>query len=163
MANTSYAIALGSNRRGRHGSPAETLRYAAAALSVDRLSRIRATPALGPAGRSFANAAALLSSDLAPPELLGRLKELERKFGRRAGRRWGPRILDLDLILWSGGCFAGAGLIIPHPHFRQRNFVLEPLSEVAPEWRDPITGLSVRQLRYRLGAARPVDPRRAHP
>jgi 2-amino-4-hydroxy-6-hydroxymethyldihydropteridine diphosphokinase len=130
---------------------------------VDRLSKIRSTPALGPAGRSFANAAAILSSDLLPPDLLDRLKELERQFGRRPGRRWGPRILDLDLILWSEGSFAGAGLAIPHPHFRQRDFVLEPLAEIAAGWRDPLTGLSVRQLRYRLGAARPVDPRPAHP
>jgi 2-amino-4-hydroxy-6-hydroxymethyldihydropteridine diphosphokinase len=163
QATTRYAIALGSNRRGRHGSPAETLRRAASALCVDRLSQIRSTPALGPAGRSFANAAAILSSGLAPPDLLDRLKELERQFGRRAGRRWGPRILDLDLILWSEGAFAGAGLMIPHPHFRQRNFVLEPLAEIAAGWRDPLTGLSVRQLRHRLGAARPVDPRPAHP
>lgn len=163
MAKTSYAIALGSNRRGRHGSPTETLRHAAAALGVDRLSTIRSTPALGPAGRSFANAAAILSSDLAPPDLLGRLKELERQFGRRAGRRWGPRILDLDVVLWSEGAFAGAGLVIPHPHFRQRSFVLEPLAEIAAGWRDPLTGLSVRQLRHRLAAARPVDPRPAHP
>ena len=163
MARTCYAIALGSNRRGRHGSPAETLRHAAEALGVDRLSRTRSTPALGPAGRSFANAAAILSSELAPTDLLDRLKELERQFGRRSGRRWGPRILDLDLILWSEGAFAGAGLRIPHPLFRQRNFVLDPLAEIAPDWRDPLTGLSVRQLRHRLAAARPIDPRPAHP
>jgi 2-amino-4-hydroxy-6-hydroxymethyldihydropteridine diphosphokinase len=91
------------------------------------------------------------------------LKQLERLFGRRAGRRWGPRILDLDLILWSEGTFSGAGLTIPHPDFRQRDFVLEPLAEIAADWRDPLTGLSVRQLRYRLRAARPVDPRPAPP
>jgi 2-amino-4-hydroxy-6-hydroxymethyldihydropteridine diphosphokinase len=158
-----YAIALGSNRRGRHGSPAETLRRAASDLGVDCLSTICSTPALGPAGRSFANAAAILTSELAPPDLLDRLKALERQFGRRAGRRWGPRILDLDLILWSEGSFAGAGLTIPHSHFRQRDFVLGPLAEIAADWRDPLTGLSVRQLRHRLGAARPVDQRPSHP
>ena len=158
-----YAIALGSNRRGRHGSPAETVRRAASDLGVDRLSSVCPTPALGPAGRSFANAAAILSSDLRPPDLLASLKQLERQFGRRAGRRWGPRILDLDLILWSEGTFSGAGLTIPHPDFRQRDFVLEPLAEIAADWRDPLTGLSVRQLRHRLAAARPVDPRPARP
>ncbi len=85
MAKTSYAIALGSNRRSRHGSPTETLRYAAAALGVDRLSTIRSTPALGPRRAQLApNAAAILSSDLAPTDLLHQLKELERQFGRRA-------------------------------------------------------------------------------
>jgi 2-amino-4-hydroxy-6-hydroxymethyldihydropteridine diphosphokinase len=67
MAKTSYAIALGSNRRSRHGSPRETIEAAAAGLGVERLSPIIETPALGPAGRSFANAAALLASELRPP------------------------------------------------------------------------------------------------
>ncbi|HEX9963547.1 MAG TPA: 2-amino-4-hydroxy-6-hydroxymethyldihydropteridine diphosphokinase [Allosphingosinicella sp.] len=162
MALTSYAIALGSNRRGRHGSPAETVRAAAAAIGAERLSAVRLTPALGPAGRGFANAAALLRSDLDPPALLARLKQVEREFGRRGGRRWGPRVLDLDIVLWSSGAWAGVGLIVPHPEFRRRAFVLEPLAELAPAWRDPITGATVRQLLFRLMHRRPSegwDPR----
>ncbi len=151
MALTSYAIALGSNRRGRHGAPAETVRAAAAAIGADRLSRVRLTPALGPAGRGFANAVALVRSDLDPPALLGRLKQVEVEFGRRPGRRWGPRVLDLDIILWSQGAWGGDGLIIPHPEYRRRRFVLEPLAEIAPAWRDPITGATIRQLLHRLG------------
>jgi 2-amino-4-hydroxy-6-hydroxymethyldihydropteridine diphosphokinase len=146
-----YAIALGSNRRGRHGAPAETVRAAAAAIGAELLSKVRLTPALGPAGRGFANAVALVRSDLDPPALLTRLKQVERDFGRRGGRRWGPRILDLDIILWSQGAWGGDGLIVPHPDFRQRRFVLEPLAEIAPAWRDPITGASIRQLLHRLG------------
>ena len=163
MAKTSYAIALGSNRQSRYGSPARTVEQAATALQVDRLSKIRLTPALGPSGRSFANAAALLSTDLEPAELLGHLKAVERRFGRRSGRRWGPRVLDLDIILWSGGSHADGRLTVPHPEFRLRDFVLEPLEEIAPEWRDPITGLSLRQLRRRLLQPRPVDRRPGHP
>jgi 2-amino-4-hydroxy-6-hydroxymethyldihydropteridine diphosphokinase len=150
MALTSYAIALGSNRRGRHGSPAETVRAAAEAIAAERLSRVRQTPALGPAGRGFANAVALVGSELDPPALLARLKQVERDFGRRAGRRWGPRVLDLDIVLWSGGAWGGDGLIVPHPEFRRRLFVLEPLAEIAPGWRDPIGGATVRQLLFRL-------------
>jgi 2-amino-4-hydroxy-6-hydroxymethyldihydropteridine diphosphokinase len=146
-----YAIALGSNRRGRHGSPAETVRAGAVAIGAERLSRVRLTPALGPAGRGFANAVALVRSDLDPPALLARLKQVERDFGRRPGRRWGPRVLDLDIILWSQGAWGGDGLIIPHPEYRRRRFVLEPLAEIAPAWRDPITGATVRQLLHRLG------------
>ena len=149
-----YAIALGSNRRSRFGAPAETVRAAAAELGVERLSRVRATPALGPAGRDFANAAAILASDLDPPDLLAQLKALERRIGRRGGKRWAARVLDLDLILWSGGAWAGAGLTIPHPSFRERRFVLDPLAEIAAGWRDPVTGLTVRQLRHRLLAPR---------
>jgi 2-amino-4-hydroxy-6-hydroxymethyldihydropteridine diphosphokinase len=158
MPVTSYAIALGSNRRSRSGSPADAVRAAAAAIPVERLSRIRSTPALGPAGRSFANAAAIVSSSLSPPELLRRLKQIERDFGRRAGRRWGARVIDLDIILWSGGAWEEPGLVIPHPAMRDRRFVLDPLAEIAPAWRDPLSGATVRQLRARLAGARPVDP-----
>ena len=92
--------------------------------------------------------------ELDPAELLAELKALERAFGRRPGRRWGPRVLDLDIILWSEGAWAGPGLIVPHPEFRRRAFVLEPLAEIAPDWRDPMTGLSVRHLlRGSVGAA----------
>jgi 2-amino-4-hydroxy-6-hydroxymethyldihydropteridine diphosphokinase len=146
-----YAIALGSNRRSRRGSPAATVRAAALAIGAEKLSRVRLTAALGPAGRGFANAVALVESDLDPPALLARLKQVERDFGRRPGRRWGPRVLDLDIVLWSQGAWGGGGLIVPHPEFRRRRFVLEPLAEIAPAWRDPITGATVRQLLHRLG------------
>lgn len=160
MPSTSYAIALGSNRRhGRHGSPAAVVRAAMDSLatigSVEGASRVRATPALGPAGRGFANAVVLLTTDLMPDELLGELKRIERRFGRRGGRRWGPRVLDLDIILWSGGAWGGPGPIVPHPEFRNRAFVLKPLAELAPDWRDPVSGLTVRQLLCRLTAPGP--------
>jgi 2-amino-4-hydroxy-6-hydroxymethyldihydropteridine diphosphokinase len=151
MALTSYAIALGSNRRGRHGSPFATVHAAAAAIGARRMSKVRLTPAMGPAGRGFANAVALVETELDPPALLAGLKQVERDFGRRGGRRWGPRVLDLDIILWSGGLWGGDGLVVPHPEFRRRHFVLEPLAQVAPQWRDPITGATVRQLLFRLG------------
>lgn len=150
MGKTSYAIALGSNRRSRHGSPSETLRAVLKELRPLAVSRIHATPALGPAGRGFANAVALMESKLEPDELLAELKALERAYGRRPGRRWGPRVLDLDIILWSEGPWDGPGPIVPHPSFRDRSFVLQPLAELVPHWRDPVSGLTVRQLRFRL-------------
>jgi len=156
MAKTSYAIALGSNRRSRHGSPAETLRAALAALRPVAASTIRTTPAMGPAGRSFANAVATVESELAPDALLAELKALERAFGRRGGRRWGPRVLDLDIVLWSEGAWGGPGPLVPHPEFRRRDFVLKPLAEVAPGWRDPVTGATMRHLLARLTTLRPT-------
>lgn len=161
MANTSYAIALGSNRRSRLGSPAEAIGAAAEALAVERLSAVRSTAAIGPAGRRFANAAAILVTRLEPAELLAELKTIERSFGRRAGQAWGPRVIDLDIILWSEGAFEGSSLVVPHPAFRTRRFVLEPLAEIAPDWRDPISGATVRQLLARLRKANPVDRARA--
>lgn len=151
-----YAIALGSNRpHGRHGAPEQVLRAAIRELGalghVERVSRIHRTAALGPAGRSFANAAILLASALDPPALLAALKEAERRFGRRAGRRWGPRVLDLDIVLWSGGRFSAPGLDIPHKQLTRRRFVLDPLAEIAPDLVIPRTGHAVRHAAHRLG------------
>jgi len=151
-----YAIALGSNRpHGRHGAPEQVLRAAIRELGalgrVERISRIHRTAALGPAGRSFANAALLLTSDLEPPALLAALKAIERSFGRRAGKRWGPRVLDLDIALWSGGRFAARGLDIPHTQLTRRRFVLAPLAEIAPDHVIPRAGHAVRHAAHRLG------------
>lgn len=147
-----YVIALGSNRRGRHGAPEAELHAALAAIGgVVRASPIIATAPLGPSRRRFANAAALVESVEAPPALLARLKRIERDFGRRRGRRWDSRVIDLDIILWSGGAWAGPGLVIPHPQFRRRGFVLQPLNAIVPGWRDPLGGRTVRQIAARLG------------
>ena len=149
-----YAIALGSNRpHGRHGRPAGVVEAAIARLDDDfglfDASPIVLNPAHGGAGRDFANAVALIESDAEPPEMLTRLKAIEREFGRRRGRRWGPRVLDLDLVLWSGGTFRSQRLTVPHPQLARRAFVLQPLAAIAPNW--PVVGsLSVRHLAHRL-------------
>lgn len=151
-----YVLALGSNRRHqRHGDPAAVLRAALTALEAAGVrviagSRIIRTPALGPAGRDFANAAALVSTALDPPALLALVKGIERAFGRRRGRRWGARVLDIDLILWSGGAYRSRHLTIPHAALAERRFVLDPLVEVAGGWRLPGTALTPRHLHARL-------------
>lgn len=152
MRTTSYAIALGSNRLGRHGPPEREIAAAIAALGqVRAVAPIVRTPPLGPSRRRFANSVAILETRESPPELLARLKAIERAFGRRPGLRWGARVIDLDIILWSGGAWRDSILTIPHPAFRDRAFVLVPLAAIAPDWRDPRTGRSVRQLRALLG------------
>lgn len=165
MSKARYVIALGSNRRHhRHGHPRAVVLAAAAMLAASKHMKVVAiapvvtTSAIGPAGRSFANTALVLQTKRAPDEVLRFLKKAERNFGRRRTRRWGPRVLDLDIILWSGGIWADDRLAIPHPGFRERRFVLDPLVKLVPDWRDPRDHLTVRQLRARLIRPKPVDP-----
>jgi 2-amino-4-hydroxy-6-hydroxymethyldihydropteridine diphosphokinase len=154
-----YAIAIGSNRpHGRHGRPPGVVEAAIARLDEEfglfDASPIVLNTAHGGAGRDFANAVALVESRLEPLEMLTRLKTIEREFGRRRGKRWGPRVLDLDIALWSGGKFRSRRLTIPHPRLADRSFVLQPLSAIAPSWR--IGTLAVRHLASRLEKRTPA-------
>jgi 2-amino-4-hydroxy-6-hydroxymethyldihydropteridine diphosphokinase len=133
---------------------------AALALLGGRASPLIRSAPVGPSQRRYANAVTVIDSDETPDALLARLKRLERQLGRRRGRRWGARVIDLDIVLWSGGTWRSPSLLVPHAAFRERRFVLDPLVAVAPGWRDPVTGLTVRQLRTRLTLRRPT-PRRA--
>ena len=158
-----YLIALGSNQRPyRPGRPPKGLRAAPAAMAEARLlveaaAPIMASAPIGPSLRRYANSAALITTDLPPDELLGLLKDIERRFGRsRRGQRWSSRVLDLDLALWSGGAWSSPGLTVPHAAFRERDFVLTPAVALAADWRDPVTNLSLRQLKARLTRPRPM-------
>jgi 2-amino-4-hydroxy-6-hydroxymethyldihydropteridine diphosphokinase len=156
-----YAIALGSNRRHvRYGRPAGVIEAAIARLDADfelfDASPIVLNKAVGGAGRDFANGVALVESSLEPRAMLALLKAIERGFGRRPGKRWGCRVLDLDIVSWSGGRFAKRDLVIPHPRMERRDFVIGPLAAIAPGWK--IRGsLSARNLLSRLGKRRPAS------
>ena len=155
MATAIYAIGIGSNRRGRHGGPADEVRAAIAAIGgVVASSPIIATAPLGPSIRRFANAAILIESDEAPPMLLARLKRIEAAFGRRRGRRWGARVIDLDILLWSGGVWRSDGLTVPHVALAERGFVLAPLRHIAPGWRVPGAMRTIRQLAHTVDRPR---------
>ena len=159
MAQHLYAIAIGSNRpHGRHGRPAGVVEAAIARLDEEfglfDASPILLNPAHGGAGRDFANSVALVESDIAPPEMLERLKQIEGDFGRRRGRRWGARVLDLDIVAWSGGKWRSRTLTVPHRALKQRGFVLQPLAAVAPGWRLEAS-LTARHLAHRLARKGP--------
>jgi 2-amino-4-hydroxy-6-hydroxymethyldihydropteridine diphosphokinase len=154
---------LGSNQaRARHLTPAALIHAAMAALDAPPLRLLAASTTIasapvGPSLRRYANAAALIATDLGPPALLAYLKALERAFGRRDGQRWGARTIDLDIALWSGGRWRRRGLTVPHSAYRTRAFVLVPLAQIAPGWRDPAGGLTVRHHLARLNMPKPVD------
>ncbi|MEM7689522.1 MAG: 2-amino-4-hydroxy-6-hydroxymethyldihydropteridine diphosphokinase [Pseudomonadota bacterium] len=167
-----YLIALGSNMRVPGiGSPRRVLAVALRALEAEGVSVLAAAPfidsaPLGPSLRRYANGAACVETQLAPPELLVVLQKLERRFGRgrsqRRGQRWRARALDLDIILWSGGVWISPSLRIPHREMRARDFVLRPAAAIARTWRDPVTGLSLGALSARLmKPTRPEDTKKA--
>lgn len=158
-----YLIALGSNQRHhRHGFPPQVLRAAldaliVAGLQVEAVAPVLSSAPIGPSLRRYANGVALVATDLLPDDLLRLLKRVERDFGRRrGGQRWSARVLDLDLVLWSGGAWSSPGLTVPHIAYRDRDFVLAPALAVAADWRDPVSNLSIRQLKARLTRPRPM-------
>lgn len=153
------AIALGSNL----GDRAAALRRALQLLSgtpgiqVVRASTPIETPPVGPVPQGpYLNAAAVLATSLAPRELLNELLRIEASMGRTRGVdevRWGPRVIDLDLILYDERMISEPGLIVPHPRCRGRAFVLVPLASVAPDWRVPPDNRTVGELLASLDAS----------
>lgn len=157
-----YLIALGSNLpHHRHGPPRAVLAAALEALRatgivVEARSPVITTTPLGPSRRNYANAAACIACDFPPLALLDLLQATEAAFGRnRRCQRWSARVLDLDIVLWQGGPWRARRLTIPHRAYRQRAFVLIPAAQIAPDWRDPLTGRTIRhQLAHLTRRAR---------
>lgn len=151
-------IGLGSNR----GDPVAQLRCALAALGRLPASRLQAvspfyvSAPMGCRNQSpFINAVAALDTALAPMSLLRALQRIEAAQGRRRGRRrWGPRPLDLDLLLYGARRVRTACLRVPHPRLTQRAFVLRPLCDVAPGARIPPRKRRARAWLRRLGSQR---------
>jgi 2-amino-4-hydroxy-6-hydroxymethyldihydropteridine diphosphokinase len=146
------AIALGSNLGDRHAH----LRFAIDRLA-DTLANLRSSsfletdPVDVPDPQpTYLNAAAIGETALDPEALLGALLEIERERGRVRPAPRAPRTLDLDLILFGNRRIDTPTLTVPHPRFRERAFVLQPLAEIAPDWTDPVTGCSIAELHRRL-------------
>ncbi|NEQ95467.1 MAG: 2-amino-4-hydroxy-6-hydroxymethyldihydropteridine diphosphokinase [Cyanothece sp. SIO2G6] len=143
------AIALGSNL----GNSLEILEGAIATvgqipgITVKACSSWYRTAPIGPAQPDYLNGCAILAVQLSPHELLTALQRIENQFGRVRKERWGPRTLDLDIILYESLTMNTPKLQIPHPRMSQRAFVLVPLAEIAPDWVDPVSGQSIHQLK----------------
>jgi 2-amino-4-hydroxy-6-hydroxymethyldihydropteridine diphosphokinase len=127
-------IGLGSNLGDREATIERALELLAAdaAIEVEAVSSLRETDPVGYADQPrFLNGAAALRTELAPRAVLERLQQVEAALGRdRSGPRFGPRTIDLDLLLYNGEQINEAGLEIPHPRLAERRFVLEPLAEL---------------------------------
>ncbi|MGZ6292040.1 MAG: 2-amino-4-hydroxy-6-hydroxymethyldihydropteridine diphosphokinase [Syntrophales bacterium] len=110
----------------------------------------------------FINAVAEIRTVLPPHELLKSLQEIEDKMGRVRGPRWGPRVIDLDILLYGQEVLEDDDLVIPHPELHKRRFILEPLCKIASYAIHPVFGVSVRGLMERLDDDRRVYLYRAN-
>ncbi len=148
------AIGLGSNLGDRELALTEAVRALKSFLSAVEVGGLyESAPLGGPAQPPFLNTALVGRAHVEPEPLLAVLKFLERRAGRRRGQRWGPRELDLDLLL-HGECVRSAPeLVLPHPEIRRRSFVLAPLADVAPTLRLPPDGTTVHSALDALGTA----------
>ena len=145
------ALGLGSNVGDRRAHLETALSGLRARLEVLSVSRFLATePVGGPPQGEFLNAAALVETELSPRALLELAQALEEAAGRERDARWGPRTLDIDLLLYGDEVVRDADLVIPHPRLHERRFVLEPLAEIAPDWIVPRLDRTVRELREDL-------------
>ncbi len=142
MAETAY-IGLGSNLADRTAylQAGSTELGALPQVQLGRFSSIYETPAIGYIDQpDFLNAVFSLTTTLAPPDLLAAMQKIEAHHLRQRTIHWGPRTLDLDLLLY-GTCQIDTGdLILPHPRIHERCFVLAPLCEIAPHLAHPVTG-----------------------
>ncbi len=142
------AFALGSNLgdRAAHLAAARE-RIVAAWGPLQACSEVYETEPLGPPGQgAYLNQVVVIAFEGAPEELLAGALAIEAALGRRRRERWGPRSIDLDLLLHGDRVRPGPGLELPHPRLQERAFVLVPLAEVLPRWRHPRLGATVEEL-----------------
>lgn len=145
---TPVIIAVGSNVGDRHPHLQAAGRFLSS-LSAGRFkpSPIYLTEPVGPATRYFLNAVAEITTDLPPEKLIARLKQYESEHGRAPDHsKWYPRTVDLDIVAFGELVINDDSLIIPHSEYTKRLFVLKPLFDIHPDWKDPRTEQNIRQL-----------------
>ncbi len=151
---TRVQLSLGSNIGNRAGNLFEAQSHLAGHVGVELIavSSLYETEPLGKTDQpDFLNMAVEIATKLQPTELLGVVKEIEVLLGRSDEGRWGPRIIDIDIVLWGDLEIDSDILTIPHKDFRRRAFVLRPLAEISPDAVDPVTGMTVEHLAEQPG------------
>jgi len=147
-------IALGSNLGNREGNLRMALRGMTRMARVEAVSSLYETEASGPEQPPFYNAVCRIDTGLEPRSLLRFLKGLEEEIGRRhGGVQWGPRPIDLDILLYADRIVDEDELVVPHPRLAERAFVLQPLVEIAPEAVHPVLGQTIAELDAAIEAA----------
>jgi 2-amino-4-hydroxy-6-hydroxymethyldihydropteridine diphosphokinase len=150
MSPTVY-IALGSNLGRRQDNLRKALQELPTTIQLLAASPIYSTPPWGYTGQpEFLNQVARLETDLGPLELLRALKDLEIRLGRQPTFRYGPRLIDLDILFYDDQVVDSPALTIPHPRLAERAFVLVPLVDLAPTLRHPVLRLTTSELLARL-------------
>jgi 2-amino-4-hydroxy-6-hydroxymethyldihydropteridine diphosphokinase len=162
MGRVTAVVALGSNLGDRQAHLERAITRLSEHLSGLRVSSVQETDPVGVSGEQprFLNMAAVGETALDARALLDELQAIERDAGRERPYPGAARTLDLDLILFGESIVDEPELSVPHPRFRERRFVLEPLVEIAPGVRDPVTGLTAADLLRRLDRPDPAAPRR---
>lgn len=149
-------IGLGANLGDPTRQLAEALERLGAAeeVEVQKVSGFYKNPPLGPPDQPwFVNAVAQVRTRLTAEELVRVLQQVEKAMGRVRGERWGPRLIDLDLLLYNGEISQGPNLTVPHPEMHRRAFVLAPLAEIAPQARHPVLEKTAQELLAALDQA----------
>jgi 2-amino-4-hydroxy-6-hydroxymethyldihydropteridine diphosphokinase len=137
-------VGLGSNVGDRLGALAAAARALRDVLGGTVASSLYETSPVGPPQPDYLNAALRGTFGDSPDALLGLLLGVERRAGRERRERFGPRVLDVDVLWIDGVARNSANLVVPHPRLAERRFALEPLLDVAPDARDPATGVLLR-------------------
>lgn len=146
------AIALGSNLGDSINILDNAVKMLAKTSGIDLIacSKWHKTKPIGPPQPDYFNGCVIVGTNLTPAILLENILNIEQQFGRVRREKWGPRTLDLDIILYDNLILNKPNLQIPHPRMRERAFVLMPLAEIAPDWLDPVTQLTVSELLKKL-------------